>query len=94
MDQIIMENHSCQHLLQSLSDYIDGTLDTNLCEELQKHLSTCQNCQIVYNTTLKTIDLFHSEITSEQLPGDVRQRLFMRLNLQDYLQEPETSSKD
>ncbi len=81
-----MENITCHKLLESLSDYIDGTLDPMLCEVLEEHLDGCQNCQVVYNTTLKTIDLYHTHGNSEVIPGDVRQRLFLRLNLDDYLQ--------
>jgi predicted anti-sigma-YlaC factor YlaD len=80
-----MENNHCQHLLQSLSDYIDGTLDPSLCALLEEHLCGCENCQVVYNTTLKTIDLYHTVESHETLPGEVRERLFMRLNLEDYL---------
>jgi predicted anti-sigma-YlaC factor YlaD len=87
-----MENKSCQQLLQSLSDYIDGTLDPCLCDILEQHLSGCENCQIVYNTTLKTIDLYHTAASHEALPGDVRKRLFLRLNLEDYLQ-PDDAKK-
>ena len=82
-----MEPTTCQNLLQSLSDYIDGTLDPSLCEVLEQHLGGCENCQVVYNTTLKTIDLYHTTIAKTELPGDVRNRLFLRLNLADYLQK-------
>lgn len=76
-----MENHSCDSLLQSLSEFIDGTLNPNLCKDLEEHLATCKNCQVVYNTTLKTIDLYRIEEACDELPGEVRQRLFKRLNL-------------
>ena len=82
-----MENNHCQQLLQSLSDYIDGTLDPSLCALLEEHLCGCENCQVVYNTTLKTIDLYHTVESHETLPVDVRSRLFMRLHLEDYLEK-------
>jgi anti-sigma factor RsiW len=82
-----MEPVTCHQLLESLSDYIDGTLDPNICRVLKAHLEGCQNCQVVYNTTLKTIDLYHTSMLKETLPGDVRKRLFLRLNLDDYLRK-------
>ncbi len=85
-----MENRHCQDLLQSLSDYIDGTLDPCLCEQLEQHLSGCQDCQVVYNTTLKTIDLYQTAASHEGLPDDIRKRLFLRLNLEDFLQDKES----
>ena len=76
---------NCQALLGSLSEYIDGELPANLCEEIEKHLEGCDNCRVVLNTTKRTIDLVHLPIEEETVPADVRERLFLRLNLDDYL---------
>jgi anti-sigma factor (TIGR02949 family) len=79
-------NHlKCDELLGSLSAYIDGELSAELCQELEKHLSGCDNCRVVLNTTKRTIDLVHSPVEKSDLPEDVRERLFKRLNLDDYL---------
>ncbi len=77
----------CKSLLDSLSEYVDGTLSEELCNEIQRHLSDCQNCSIVVDTLRKTIYLYHA-ITSEpaDVPRDVRERLFHSLKLEDYLQ--------
>ncbi len=83
-----MQKKSCLQLLQSISEYIDGTLDPSLCTILEEHLCECEDCQVVYNTTLKTIDLYHTAEAHEDLPGDVRERLLIRLNLEDYLTPP------
>ncbi len=72
------ENH-CQELLASLSDYIDGNLDQNMCGEIEKHMESCPNCKMVYNTLRKTIDLYHQMDESSGMPDDVRQRLYARL---------------
>ena len=76
---------NCRELLGSLSSYIDGDLSPELCEELEKHLAGCTDCQVVLNTTKRTIDLVHSPIEKPDLPEDVRERLFKRLNLDTYL---------
>ncbi len=79
-------NHlKCDELLGSLSAYIDGELGAELCQELEKHLAECDNCRVVLNTTKRTIDLVHSPAEKSDLPEDVRERLFKRLNLDDYL---------
>jgi len=75
----------CEELLGSLSAYIDGELGPELCQELEKHLSECDNCRVVLNTTKRTIELVHSPVEKSDLPEDVRERLFKRLNLDDYL---------
>jgi anti-sigma factor RsiW len=78
--------NTCEGLLGSLSDYIDGELGAELCREIEKHISECDNCRIVVDTTRKTIDLVHASNDSQTgLPDDVRDRLFKRLNLDDYL---------
>jgi anti-sigma factor (TIGR02949 family) len=77
-------NH-CHNLISTLSDYIDGELEPELCSELEHHLANCDNCRIVVNTLRKTIDLYKESSEPEQLPEDVRQRLFYRLNLEDYI---------
>jgi anti-sigma factor RsiW len=67
-----------------LSEYIDGGLSPELCQELEKHLEGCDNCRVVLNTTRRTIDLVHTPMEKPDLPDDVRERLFKRLNLDDY----------
>jgi len=76
---------NCEELLGSLSAYIDGDLSPELCQELEKHLAGCNDCRVVLNTTKRTIDLVHSPIEKPDLPEDVRERLFKRLNLDNYL---------
>ena len=78
---------NCERLLGSLSEYIDGGLSPELCEELEKHLVGCDNCRVVLNTTRRTIDLVHTPMEKPDLPDDARERLFKRLNLDDYLNQ-------
>ncbi len=76
---------NCETLLGSLSEYIDGELSPELCQEIEKHLAGCDNCRVVLNTTKRTIDLVQAPAEKTDLPDDVRERLFKRLNLDDYL---------
>ena len=78
------KNEECQQLVTTLSDYVDGTLDESLCEVLERHLEECENCQIVVNTLKKTVELYRMT-PCEDVPEDVRERLYTRLNLVDYL---------
>lgn len=82
---------SCQQLLGNLSDYIDGDLSNELCQELQRHLAGCENCQVVFDTLTKTIYLYQNEAEKTELPSEVRGRLFETLHLDDYL-KPNTGS--
>ena len=78
-------HENCHELLNSLSDYVDGALQDELCAEIDRHLEGCENCRIVVDTLRKTIDLYQATSTDPSLPGDVRQRLYHRLDLDDFL---------
>jgi len=77
----------CEQLLSSLSEYIDGELQAELCAVLEAHLQGCDNCRIVVNTLRKTIELYKETSTPGELPGAVRERLFLKLKLEDYAQK-------
>jgi len=79
-----MSDKNCKSLLGSLSDYVDGTARDELCLELERHLADCEDCRIVVDTLKKTVYLYHSN-TDTNLPVTVRERLFKRLNLDDFL---------
>uniref|UniRef100_A0A7C4Q1V2 Putative zinc-finger domain-containing protein n=1 Tax=Bellilinea caldifistulae TaxID=360411 RepID=A0A7C4Q1V2_9CHLR len=81
-----MNDHlDCQQLLSSISDFVDGELSPDLCRQIEQHLTECENCRIVINTLRKTIDLYHHQPESEHLSQEIRQRLFLRLHLEEFL---------
>ena len=76
----------CQSLLAYLSDYVDGELSAELCQELEDHLAECQDCRIVVDTLRKTISLYHTcAADPQEVPPIVRERLFRTLNLEDFM---------
>jgi anti-sigma factor (TIGR02949 family) len=77
---------NCKSLLGTLSDYVDGELGAELCREIERHIAECEDCRIVVDTTRRTVDLVHaSNHPQADLPDEVRDRLFKRLNLAAYL---------
>ncbi|MBN2387291.1 MAG: zf-HC2 domain-containing protein [Anaerolineales bacterium] len=78
------DHTDCRDLLGSLSDYVDGSLGDQLCLEIERHMSECQNCRIVVDTLRKTISLYHQTAAPADVPAGVRERLFRTLNLEDY----------
>ncbi len=81
----MIDDKKCHGLLETLSDYVDGTLKDDLCRELERHLASCQNCRIVVDTLQKTIYLYHETSQSSGVPDEVRERLYHRLDLDDLL---------
>jgi predicted anti-sigma-YlaC factor YlaD len=76
----------CKQILGNLSEYIDGDLQAELCAEIEEHLKDCDNCRVVVNTLRKTIELYE-QTPQPVLPQDVRERLFFKLQLKDYLKK-------
>ena len=81
----MVNKEHCRILLDSLSEYLNGDLGEDLCNELEQHLADCEDCRIVVDTLRKTIYLYHAASTASPLPEDVRQRLYLRLNLDEFL---------
>jgi anti-sigma factor (TIGR02949 family) len=79
----------CSNLLGNLSDYIDGELQAELCMQIEEHMKTCENCRVVVNTLKKTVELYEKCSEDAELPGEVKERLFAKLELQDYLKSSE-----
>jgi len=73
----------CKQILNYLSAYIDGDLNENLCQLIEDHLKTCQDCRIVMDTLKKTIDIYQKDAEKVTLPPEVRTRLFAHLALKD-----------
>jgi hypothetical protein len=81
------EHKNCRHLLGSLSDFVDGTLADEICTEIQRHLSECEDCHIVVDTLRKTVYLYRSTGETPLVPSDVRSRLYHKLNLDEFLED-------
>jgi predicted anti-sigma-YlaC factor YlaD len=74
----------CKRLLSQLSELIDGDLNSEICVELEQHLKDCQNCRIVYNTTKRTIELYHEADEKIEFPTKARGKLFKKLHLDQF----------
>ncbi len=75
-----MNTQQCRHLLADLSAYLDGEASAELCAEIERHLEGCGDCQVVVNTTRKTIELVRA-LPQPDLPEDARKRLYKSLDL-------------
>ncbi len=74
------EHHNCRDYLGDLSEYVDGALSDDLCQEIESHMAECENCRVVVNTLEKTVTLYH-QLPEPEMPDAVRERLFKVLNL-------------
>ncbi len=86
----------CRHLLDSLSEYVDGTLQDSLCLEIERHLAECDNCRVVVDTLRRTVYLVQTleQARPNTLPSDVRVRLFHKLHLDEFLEGDTVENQD
>jgi predicted anti-sigma-YlaC factor YlaD len=69
---------NCTKVIEELTSYLDGVLDSHMRADLEQHLSRCTDCRLVVDCTRKTIQIFcNSEPVP--LPEDVRTRLHTAL---------------
>jgi anti-sigma factor (TIGR02949 family) len=69
---------TCKQFLHELNDFLDETLDPAIRADLQRHVTECPNCWVVYNTTEKTLKVFKG-MEAQPVPEPVRARLMEAL---------------
>jgi anti-sigma factor RsiW len=67
-------------MLGSLSAYLDGELEAQFCEEIERHAGECGRCRIVVDTLQRTVTLYR-DFGHDDLQGDVKTRLYAVLSL-------------
>ncbi len=65
---------TCTEFISLLDDLIDNTVTADLRSEIEQHMRRCGHCEVVFNTTRKTIEIYRSHEIYE-LPSDLRERL-------------------
>jgi predicted anti-sigma-YlaC factor YlaD len=80
----VYHRKECKDLLGSLSEYVDGVLEEELCREIEAHMAECENCRVVVDTLTRTVELYQTAPTPD-LPDDVKERLYTRLRFEDFL---------
>lgn len=49
---------TCTDFLAKLTDFFDGTVPPELMAEVQQHISECKHCEVVLDSTTKTINIY------------------------------------
>jgi hypothetical protein len=48
---------TCEEFMAELGNFLEGDVAIELRQQLEGHLSHCQTCQVVYDSTLKTVKI-------------------------------------
>ena len=65
---------NCKELIYLLEDYLDGTMEGQLKEELDAHIAMCEPCLHFLETYGKTRVLCR-QVTLDEIPPEFRERL-------------------
>ena len=69
---------SCEEVRAALSNYIDGDVSPDLRRELEHHLSECRTCQVLYDTTRKTLQVV-TNVGTFEVPEAVSEQIVKRI---------------
>lgn len=65
---------TCTEFMTLLDDVIDQSIAARTRAEIEAHLHSCGHCEVVLNTTRKTIEIFRCHEVYE-IPSEVSSRL-------------------
>ncbi len=65
---------TCSEFIALLDDLIDNSIALPIRVEIEHHMHECEHCEIVFNTTRKTIEIYRSNEIYD-LPPNLRERL-------------------
>lgn len=65
---------NCTDFLSQLTDYFDGQISPELLEEVRAHLAGCSHCEVVLNTTRRTIEVYRNNEIYD-ISEDLRDKL-------------------
>jgi len=68
----------CSEFLAILDDVIDESIAAETRAEIETHLHKCGHCEVVLDTTRKTIEIYRSNEIYE-LPAEVSERLHVAI---------------
>ena len=65
---------SCEQFMAELGDFLEGQTALEIRQQLEFHLSHCRICQVIYDSTCKTVKIV-TETGSFDLPQHVSESI-------------------
>jgi anti-sigma factor RsiW len=72
---------NCKHVWEYISEFIDGSVEPKLREEIERHLEHCEICSAILDSTRNILVLTADDRTFE-LPVGYSERLHERLKVE------------
>ena len=85
----------CKYVWEHISEYIDGSVDAHLREDIERHLEHCEICSAILDSTRNILILTADDRTFE-LPVGYSKRLHERLKeeIEKSRQEPSRGGRE
>ncbi len=68
----------CKDVVEQLGDYLEDEMAADLKASLEQHLSHCRTCQVILDSTRKTIRIV-TESGSFEVPGDLSEQIIAKI---------------
>lgn len=68
----------CKDVVEQLGDYLEDAMAADLKTSLEQHLSHCRTCQVILDSTRKTIRIV-TESGSFDVPGDLSEQIISKI---------------
>jgi hypothetical protein len=65
---------TCDEFLAEFGDYLSDRISPEVREQLNLHVSQCRTCQVLYDSTLKTLKIV-TDSSSFDLPPDISEEI-------------------
>ncbi len=65
---------TCDEFMAEFGDYLSDRVSPEVREQLKLHLSQCRTCQVLYDSTLKTLKIV-TDSGSFDLPPDISEEI-------------------
>ena len=69
---------SCDQFLAQLGDYLEGEVASEVRQQLEGHLEHCRTCQVLFDTTNKTVKIVTNS-GSFALPNNIAELLLQKI---------------
>lgn len=60
---------SCRDTIHLICWYLEGKLSASVSKDIEEHLGTCSNCQLVLTAATSTLDQYFESQASATLPS-------------------------
>jgi hypothetical protein len=78
-----MKSSLHKDIYKQICDFMGEDLNAPVCKEVAEHLESCPDCKVYLDTVKKTVTICQESEKEQELPDDIKNRLFNVLNIRN-----------